>query len=219
MLLSYPAYMAFVLYFQKPWRWLFGARLADQKDQSGALLYLAPPLQADHVRNCRVFANRYDMLASFDKNRRWAEVGTFEGKFAREILDRCQPSELHVIDISMALARDQGHISEGNGVQFHEGDSAGVLASFPDNHFDYIYVDARHDLFGVARDVDQAVKKLKQDGTLVFNDYILLSHVELSVFGIVPVVNSLCNDDGWEMTALAMHYKMYCDVALRRRGQ
>jgi predicted O-methyltransferase YrrM len=216
MQISYPAYVAYVLFLRTPWRRLIGPRLSE--DKSNAMLYFAPPLRDEHVRNCRVFGDRHNMLLSFEKHRKWAEVGTFEGKFAREIFDRCQPSELHVIDISMEHARTHNHISELEaGVKFHEGDSATILATFPDAYFDYIYIDANHSLFDVARDVDQATKKLKSDGTLIFNDYIFISHADLTVYGIVPVVNALCNDEGWEFSAFALHYQMYCDVALRRR--
>jgi hypothetical protein len=217
MLISKLEYLVFLLLFRKPWRLLYRARLTDQCDQTKPLLYLAPSLQEGHVRNCRVFASRYAMLESFDKGRIWAEVGTFEGRFAAAILEHCRPAHLHVIDVDLTLARQQRHVEESSGVTFHEGSSHKVLAAFPDEYFDYIYIDAAHDLFNVARDAELAVKKIKPEGTIVFNDYILLSHVELSVFGVVPVVNALCNYNGWEMVAFAMHPKLYCDVALRRR--
>ena len=212
--LSRLGYMAFLAYFRLPWRTLFRSRLSDD---SNPLFRVAPAISEEHIKHCRVFANRYDMISSFEPGKKWAEIGTFEGKFAREILDRCSPAELHVIDRSLALARSKDYIRENGSVRFHEGNSATVLSFFPDGFFDYIYLDAGHDLFNMAQDAMQAKKKLKPDGTLIFDGYMIVSHVTLAVYGIVPVVHSLCRDDGWEMTALALNYKAYFNVALRRR--
>jgi hypothetical protein len=77
-------------------------------------------------------------------------------------------------------------------------------------------VDGDHTYDGVRRDVDVAVLKLKDDGTLVFNDYIVFSHFEMQMYGVVHVVNEMCPSGEWEMVGLALDTQMYCDVALRQ---
>jgi hypothetical protein len=64
-----------------------------------------------------------------------------------------------------------------------------------------------------------AKPKLKSDGLLIFNDYIYYSHIDMLPYGVVPVVNAFCVEDNWEMAAFAFQYKMYCDVAIRRRSK
>ena len=59
-------------------------------------------------------------------------------------------------------------------------------------------------------------RALKPDGLLVFNDYIMFSQADMRPFGIVPVVNSLCVDEGWEIVGFALQKKLYCDVEARQ---
>ncbi len=207
------AYRAFL----KIWRLRFRKRAQDISDQTNPLFAVPAELNDDRVRNCRVFANRRSMLLSLQKNKTWAEVGTYEGAFALEIHNICSPCELHLIDMDFSRVYAKNYVQESNIIKFHKGDSASTLGKFPDGYFDYIYIDADHGLLGVARDVDAAKTKLKSQGLLIFNDYIFFSHVDLMPYGVVPVVNSLCAEDGWEIVAFALHFKMYCDVALRKR--
>lgn len=61
-----------------------------------------------------------------------------------------------------------------------------------------------------------AVDKIKRDGILIFNDYTVWSMLEMTDYGVVPVVNEMLASGGWEMLYLALQPLMYCDVALRR---
>lgn len=215
------------LYVSGPERWVFTglSRLwrAFFKPRMGAgcaadtpLLAAPPNLRPEHVEGCKVFASRYSMIESMEKQQVWAEVGTFEGEFARLLVELCEPSELHVFDLDFSRVAKAGHIFETGTVKFRQGDSAERLKEYPDAYFDCIYLDGGHDLSAVARDVDVARSKLKRNGLLLFNDYIAYSHVDQLPFGIVPVVNSLCIEDGWRIESFALDANMYCDVALRR---
>jgi predicted O-methyltransferase YrrM len=156
------------------------------------------------------------MLMSLEKHGVWAEVGTYEGAFAREIQETCDPRELHLIDVDFSRVREKRYVEETGVIKFHQGLSADILSLFPDAYFDYIYIDANHDLWAVASDVEAAKPKLKSDGWLIFNDYIYFSPTDMKPYGIVPVVNALCVEENWEMVAFALQFKMYCDVAIRR---
>lgn len=202
---------------RRAWGSLFQKRLADASDATNPLFAVPAALSDDHVSASRLFANRHAMIASLDKNLVWAEVGTWEGAFARDILATCAPSELHLFDLDFARTVEKGYIRESDTVRFHKGASAEMLASFPDAYFDVIYIDGDHALIGVCRDADVALRKIKPNGALIFNDYIAFSHLELFPYGTVPVVNSLCHDHGWGLAGFALHPKMYCDVMLRRR--
>lgn len=201
------------------WKKLYRGRALDHRDEANPLYAVPAELSDEHVSRARLFASRHSMLRSFAKGGVWAEVGTFEGEFSRTLLDVCEPSQLHLLDLDFSLVRQSGHVMENDVVKFHQGTSWEVLKSFPDALFDFMYIDAGHDLHAVARDVDAAQRKLKPDGLLVFNDYIMFSQADMRPFGIVPVVNSLCVDEGWEIVGFALQKKLYCDVALRRRGR
>ena len=57
-----------------------------------------PPALLDH---CEMCATRVHMLDKLPKGGIVAELGTDKGAFSREILARVQPSELHLIDLTM----------------------------------------------------------------------------------------------------------------------
>lgn len=123
-----------------------------------------------------------------------------------------------MIDLDLGLferSRFEKAMGEGS-VVLHEDDSARALAAFPDAYFDWIYIDGDHSYAGVKRDIEQAKKKVKQDGTLVFNDYIFWSHAELMEYGVIQAINEFCLDEDWGLHYLALESQMYCDVAIRR---
>ena len=113
-----------------------------------------------------------------------------------------------------------GRHLNGPVLTLHKGDSAEVLSIFPDHYFDWIYIDADHSLASVKRDTAVAVRKIKPDGLLFYNDYTMGDHHYPDGFypyGVIYVVNDLCLHHGFEMIGFSFHCEMYCDVALRRR--
>lgn len=204
--------------FRRFWTKVLSGRLRDEADSSNPLLFVAKKFEDVHVRNGRLYANRYDMIGSLPKNLVWAEIGTWEGAFAAEIQRLCEPGELHLFDISFDRMKQKGHIAEGDSVVLHEGPSSQQMSLLPDSKFDVIYIDGDHSQRGVAADAEIALRKVKPDGLLIFNDYIRFDYVEMYPFGTVPVVNSLCVDHGFEILGFAFHNKMYCDIMLRRRA-
>jgi hypothetical protein len=105
----------------------------------------------------------------------------------------------------------------GRQVQCGEGDSCEVLSKYPDGSFHMIYVDAGHDYESVKRDAELSIQKMKPEGILIFNDYIRYSHYEDSYYGVIPVVNDLSVNHGFEVLGFALHSDMYCDIAIRKR--
>ena len=100
----------------------------------------------------------------------------------------------------------------------HVGDSAEILATLPERHFDVIYIDGDHSLEGVRRDADAAARVLKPDGFLVFNDSVLFDYIDCHHYdyGIIHVVNELCVRHGWRVEYLALEAGMNCDTCVRR---
>lgn len=171
------------------------------------------------LQSARIFGSRNAALDTFAPGGTIAEVGTQAGHFARRILDRIGPERLHLFDLEFDTLRSaHPEIASDPRVDLHAGDSSTALADLPDRSFDWIYIDGDHELAGVRRDSDCAVKKLKAEGFLVFNDYTVWSPMEMTDYGVVPVVNALLASGEWEILYLALHPLMYCDVAIRRRS-
>ena len=70
----------------------------------------------------------------------------------------------------------------------------------------------------MARDTEVSIRKLKENGVLVFNDYIICDHVAGVAYGVVPVVNDLCVNHGWKVLFFALQRQLFCDIGLYRNA-
>jgi len=202
--------------FRVLWRRFYWRRMSESADSPTPIMPVPAAFQQKNVEHCRLYADRYEMLKSLPKGKVWAEVGTFKGAFAQKIIDICQPSKLDLMDLTFDLVKKHGYVYESDTVTFYPGDSTSSLLKQPDKKYDFIYIDAGHDLINVASDTEAALLKLKDDGMIIFNDYICFSHKEMRPYGVVPVVNSLVANGEWEVACFAFQNNMYCDIALRR---
>lgn len=173
----------------------------------------SPELPQALVAGCEVVASRLDLLDRLPKSGRVAEVGTYKGDFAREILARAAPNELHVIDID--YSRFDRALNDDPRIVRHEGLSHDVMAHFPEAHFDWIYIDADHAYDGVKRDARVSASRVKPGGFLVFNDY---AHIDPNVgrYGVHRAVTEFAVEMRWPLRYFALNpYALY-DVALQR---
>ena len=125
-----------------------------------------------------------------------AELGVKDGRFTKEILKGWQQcSEYVQVDLWQPRSNydDLANMNQsmhhtfriaakhamsdmvnlryaGRGTQCHKSTSA-CAQQFPDNHFDFIYVDARHDRLGVLEDLHMWWPKLKSGGVMAGHDY------------------------------------------------
>src|SRR6185295_816494 len=113
------------------------------------------------LANCRLCASRNELVKNLPRRGRVAEVGTYRGHFARHILT-CDPAELHLIDIDLSLLDPA--VAADKRVTTHLGLSHDMLAQFPDNHFDWIYIDGDHSYAGASLDARVAATKVKPGG-------------------------------------------------------
>jgi len=197
------------------------SHLKNLKNELGVVILPdnTPELNEIHLKNCKVVPNREAILHQMKKGGIVAEVGVQEGVFSKSILQICEPKELHLIDYSLIYfsidKKYKSEIADGQ-VKLHEGDSSVAISKFPDEYFDFIYIDADHAYPGVQRDIHAAKTKIKQDGFLLFNDYTYWSPCECINYGVVQSVNELCVNENWEMIYYAFGGYMYCDVAIRK---
>ena len=173
----------------------------------------APRMRDDAFDDCRVFANRYRMMQQVATGSVGAEVGVQHGNFARFLLDRLQPAELHLFERFEELVR--ADVRTAPNVTLHVGDSSTRLKALPDAHFDWIYIDGDHSYRGARKDARVALDKVRPGGLLFFNDYTPWSIGEAKPYGVIPVVNELVND-GLDMVAIGLSPTGYFDVALRK---
>jgi predicted O-methyltransferase YrrM len=164
----------------------------------------------------RIVPRREFILADMVKGGRVVEVGTQEGLYAEKILALCQPDELHLIDINLGPLHARGNGELLGRAILHEGDSSTILRSFPDEHFDWLYLDAGHFYSEVKADVEVAKTKVKRGGHIIFNDYCLWSSVEFTAYGVPYAAHELILEHGWRVTHLALNKLFYFDLAVQR---
>lgn len=171
------------------------------------------PLPQELVADCRVCASRWHLLAFLPHGGRIAEVGTHRGDFARQILDVCHPQELRLADLDTSFLNPA--IEKDPLVRVYRGFSHEVLTTFPDDYFDWVYIDADHSYDATLRDARAAASKVKRGGYLVFNDF---AHIgpNLGAFGVHRAVIDFAINDGWRFRWFAFEPNALYDVALQR---
>jgi hypothetical protein len=146
--------------------------------------------------------DRTEMLRLMPQNGTVAEIGVFKGNFSSQIISVTKPSRLHLIDFwpDSMIQSDGERITgtdackfvrnvfaseiQNNKVVLHKGLSSQVSQEFPDEYFDWIYIDADHNYAGVKSDLNCWYPKVKTGGFITGHDYI-----EKTWYGVVQAVN------------------------------
>jgi len=174
---------------------------------------ISPWLPAELMHDCRFLASRNHLLDHLPAAGRVAEIGTWKGDFARQIMARSHPQELHLVDLDWTAFDDAG--LSGHAVKRHTGASRAVIADFDDDSFDWIYIDADHAYAAVVADAAAAANKVRPGGFLVFNDF---AHIDplLGRYGVHRAVVEFAVSNGWSLRYVAYHPAGLYDAALQR---
>ncbi|QND53454.1 class I SAM-dependent methyltransferase [Phyllobacterium sp. 628] len=198
-----------------------------------------PTLTAEHVGNARLFANREDMVSSLSDlkdGKVIAEIGVAQGNFSEFLLQTLKPAEFVAFDLftihqwpslwgkdPKEIFGDKTHPEwfkdrfAGQPVKIEIGKSWDLLPKYPDKYFDMIYLDGDHEYEGVKLDAALADKKIKDNGIIIFNDYIMYDHAGELGYGVVQVANQLIVEGGYEVIGFALERNMFCDLAVRKK--
>jgi hypothetical protein len=176
----------------------------------------SPAIPAELLADCRLCVSRHEMVKNLPRQARVAEVGTYRGDFARHILNTCDPTELHLIDIDVS----QLHVgvTADSRVSIHQGLSRDMLAQLADDRFDWIYIDGDHSYEAVSADARIAAGKVKPGGYLVFNDF---AHADpyLGTYGVHRAVVEFAVTRGWRFVWWAYEPNGLYDVALQKPSE
>ncbi len=173
----------------------------------------SPQLPPDLIIECRMCADRFHLIAALPRGGIVAEVGVLRGDFAQHILSCAEPAELHLIDLDLQEVR--ADVAGDPRVVAHRGLSHEVLARFPDESFDWIYIDADHAFESVKRDAAAAAPKVRKGGFLIFNDF---AHMDpwLGSYGVHRAVVEFATEHRWPFAWWAYERMGLYDVALKR---
>jgi hypothetical protein len=202
-----------------------------------------PDLPPDLVEGAMLLPDRSAILPLLPRGGMVVEVGVAIGTFSRQVLDACRPAQFVAVDMfrlhelpefwgkppaeyfggrthrEWYEAQFGAEIAAGR-MRVLEGDSAAQLETLPDASVDIFYIDADHTLPAVRRDLEVAERKIRPDGWMVINDYILVDQLGAQEpYGVIYATHEFMRAQGWAMHYLALQTSMFCDVVLRRADQ
>jgi hypothetical protein len=152
------------------------------------------PASAPEIKAPKRHLNRLRMLESMPKNARCAEIGVWNGVFSSSILEVTTPQELVLIDpwdllsnqsadekthklhsdsceMQEMYQRVQSRYGTARNVKIRKGFSADVLESFPDDYFDWVYIDGNHLYDFVRKDLELSFRKVRPGGVIAGDDF------------------------------------------------
>lgn len=199
-----------------------------------------PELAPEHVVNAKLYANRNEMIKhlGIPRDSRIAEVGVANGNFTQFLLEELNPAQFIAADMFQmdeapviwgipreVLFEGKSHYdhytsrfsTEASRMSILRGISHEVMDTLPDGSLDMIYIDAGHDYYNVFHDGRVCAQKIKPDGILVFNDYVLYDPFTSGEYGVVKAVNEMLATGEWKVIGFALQRHMFCDIAIARR--
>jgi hypothetical protein len=192
------------------------------------------------LAKARLLPDREAILPLLPKHKVIAEVGVALGDFSDLFIRVCDPERFIAIDLfdlhhvpelwgrptselfsggthgAFYHKRFAGAIAQGK-VSVLEGDSTEKLTGLEDASLDIVYIDADHSYEAVKRDLTIVSRKIRDDGWIILNDYVMSDWSSSNgPYGVVQATNEFMIGENWEMIYLALQQHMYCDVVIRK---
>jgi len=171
-------------------------------------------LQETHLEHARLITDRKALLQLIPKNGIVAELGVASGDYTSQILNISTPEKLHLIDIwhserynetlfNNVSTKFSSELSAGQ-VQIHRKLSTEAVDDFPDDYFDWIYIDTTHCYKGTKAELELYASKIKPGGIIAGHDYTMGNWNSLYRYGVMEAVHEFCVSHGWRMKYLTM---------------
>lgn len=168
----------------------------------------------------KIHSTRQQMLSILPKNAVIAELGVAAGKLTYNLITPlCNPVEYHLIDIWKHDTNELKDVKRKKQYKetksrakiihkIHRDDSVKVMSTFPDNYFDWVYVDGEHSYEGCLRDLEICRLKVKDDGYIAGHDFEIFKSEDKRRWGVVKAVTDFCKKHNYELTHLTNNDKL-----------
>lgn len=180
----------------------------------------------ENMKNCQLLLDRSHLLKLLPKGGVVAEVGVNKGEFSKEILDVCKPKKFHLIDAwhteryheSLSLFVEEKFATEitTNQIEINRGLSTDVVEQFPDQYFDWVYLDTSHDYTTTKLELEKYSKKMKEGGIIAGHDYTMGNWLKTYKYGVIEAVHEFCVNKQWELVFLTTDYIENQSFAIRK---
>lgn len=187
------------------------------------LSYPYPKLLDKHLDGARLLSTRERMLTEMPQCGIVAEIGVAAGEFSSEILNICKPKKLHLVDcwdserygaLWDSVRQKFSNEIASNLVEINLGLSTDVLKTFPDNYFDWIYIDTVHDYKITSQELAISRNKVKKGGLISGHDYCQGNMISGWSYGVVQAVQEFCVNNNWKIKFLTCESNCYLSFAI-----
>lgn len=186
-------------------------------------------LEGKHLEHSRLVTDRNMLLFLLPKNGIVAEVGVDEGDYSQRIIDTCAPKKLHLIDSwgseryngkkkKLVESRFNSQIKNGI-IEINTGLSIDMAKRFPDEYFDWIYLDTDHSYETTIEELIVFSTKIKRDGLILGHDYITGNLYGFVKYGVIEAVHEFCVRFNWEIVYLTAETQFPPSFAIKRRHE
>ncbi len=183
-------------------------------------------LEYKHIANCILLTDRDELIRKLPKNGFAAELGVANGDFTESILRNNNPSSLHLVDIweseryneslfNNVIDKFTQEINKGK-VKIHREFSEIAATKFPDNFFDWVYIDTTHSYEQTKLELELYSQKIKPDGIIAGHDYILGNWVDDYRYGVIEAVHEFCKNYNYRIKYLTMDLSEFQSFAIEK---
>ncbi|MDI3430371.1 class I SAM-dependent methyltransferase [Aeromonas sp. V90_14] len=182
------------------------------------------PLLQHHIEGAALLTDRLALLEKLPTQGVVAELGVAAGDFSRQIVDICAPAQLHLVDIwSSDRYGEELYLSVKNHFQqqqqcgeviIHRKPSLEALESFPDQTFDWVYIDTTHSYELTREELRACDRKVKSAGIIAGHDYIQGNWRSQYRYGVIEAVHEFCVECNYRIIYLTMDISECLSFAL-----
>lgn len=172
------------------------------------------PLLQTHIEGATLLTDRLSLLARMPKHGIVAELGVAAGDFSRQIVDVCAPAELHLVDIwDSDRYGEELYLSVNSHFQqqqlcgeviIHRKPSLEALENFPDQTFDWVYIDTTHSYELTRDELRACARKVKSTGIIAGHDYMQGNWRTQYRYGVIEAVHEFCVEYNYRVLYLTM---------------
>lgn len=172
-------------------------------------------LEQKHIDKLQVLTDRAALLKCMPVEGVCAEIGVNRGEFSKQILSITRPSEMHLVDAWSSHRYHDGlrieveevfkeEISQKK-VFLHHGMSTDKIPEFPDDFFDWVYLDTGHDYQGTKEELNLLKRKIKKGGFIAGHDYLMGNWIYGIRYGVMEAVHEFCKNEDWQFRYLTIN--------------
>lgn len=181
------------------------------------------PLLQQHIEDATLLTNRQSLLELLPKHGVVAELGVAAGDFSQQIVNICQPAELHLVDVwdseryGETLYQGVSNLfqqQQSGRVTIHRKTSLEALMSFPDQSFDWVYIDTTHSYELTREELRACAKKVKSSGIIAGHDYVQGNWRSQYRYGVIEAVHEFCVEYNYRILYLTMDISECLSFAL-----